>query len=190
MKIAITGGMGCGKSTVINSLSEYLGGEYLYGSYDSEVLRMYRHDEVFKSMLRAELGTDDKKEVAAIVFNDPVKMQWLINATEAPLYSFLERATSNPNVVIEVPMLFELPRIRDLFDIAIAVWCDEETQRTRIKVRDKISDDLIDRKLKMHLSNDEKAMRADYVVDTSVGAVNALEQIIVILRVAELDFPL
>ena len=189
MKIAITGGMGCGKSTVINALHEHFGDEYLYGSYDSEVLRMYRHDEVFKAMLRAELGTDSKKEVAAIVFNDPAKMQWLIKATEAPLYSFLQKATSHPNVVIEVPLLFEMPGLRDMFDIAIAVWCDEETQRIRIKARDKISDDMIDRKLKMHLSNDEKALQADYVVDTSVGAVNQLDQILVIMRVAELDRP-
>ena len=189
MRIAITGGMGCGKSRVLDALSEILGDTYRYGSYDAEVLRMYRCDEVFKSMLRAELGTDIRSEVAAIVFNDPVKLKWLIEVTDAPMREFMTRATSHKNVVVEVPMLFEIPGIRDMFDIAIAVWCDEETQLARIRKRDKITDERIRSKLSVGMSATERANWSDYVIDTSDGAVDVREQLEVVLRVASLDHP-
>lgn len=189
MKIALTGGMGCGKSRTLDALAEILGDSYHYDSYDAEVLRLYRSDAAFKSMLRAELGTDIRSEVAAIVFNDPVKLKWLINASDAPMRHFMARVTNRPNVVVEVPMLFEIPGIRDMFDIAIAVWCDEETQLERIRKRDNISEDRIRSKLAVGLSADERAHRADYVIDTSDGAVDVYEQLEVVLRVAKLDFP-
>lgn len=190
MRIAITGGMGCGKSRTIDALSEILDGKnYRFASYDAEILRMYRCDESFKAMLRAELGTDIRSEVAAIVFSDPIKLKWLIDITYAPMWDFLKRVTSLPNVVVEVPMLFEIPGVRDMFDIAIAVWCDEETQLARIRKRDKISEDRIRTKLAVGLSADERARRADYVIDTSEGAVDLYEQLEVALRVASLDFP-
>lgn len=189
MRIAITGGMGCGKSRTLDALTDILGDPYRYASYDAEVLRMYRCDEVFKSMLRAELGTDIRSEVAAIVFNDPEKLNWLIAVTDGPMRDFLARVTALPKVVVEVPMLFEIPGIRDMFDIAIAVWCDEETQLARIRKRDKISEDRIRSKLAVGLSADERARRADYVIDTSDDAVDVYEQLEVALRVASLDFP-
>lgn len=196
MKIALTGGMGCGKSRTLDALAEILRETYLcaedayrYDSYDAEILRMYRSDKSFKSMLRAELGTDIRSEVATIVFNDPVKLKWLIEVTDAPMRNFLTRITSFPNVVVEVPMLFEIHGIRDMFDIAIAVWCDEETQLARIRKRDNISEDRIRSKLAVGLSADERARRADYVIDTSDGAVDVYEQLEVVLRVAKLDFP-
>lgn len=189
MRIALTGGMGCGKSRTLDALAEILGDTYRYDSYDAEILRMYRSDERFKAMLRAELGTDIRSEVAAIVFNDPVKLKWLIEVTDAPMRDFLIRRTALPNVVVEVPMLFEIPGVLDMFDIAIAVWCDEETQLERIRKRDNISEDRIRTKLAVGLNADERARRADYVIDTSDGAVDVYEQLEVVLRVAKLDFP-
>lgn len=193
MRIAITGGMGCGKSTVVDALASIFRSvdifkeDYRFASYDSEILRMYRYDEDFRSRLREHFGTDSKQEVAALVFSDPEKMAWLIDETGPRMFSFMQKVTNEPNVVVEVPMLFEIGNLQHMFDITICVWCDEQTQRERIRARDKLSDDMIDRKLKMHLSNDEKAARSDYVIDTSDDAVDLFEQLETFLRVAKID---
>jgi dephospho-CoA kinase len=185
LKIAITGGMGCGKSTVLNVLSELLP-HYKFGSYDAEVKRLYAHDAVFKSTLRLAFGTDVKSEIAKMVFSDPEKMQFLFNLTERPLRAFMEKVTSNLNCVLEAPMLFQIPGAPQLFDKVIAVWCDRETQRARIKARDGLPEEMIDRKLAVQFSPDEIALRSDFVIDTSDGAVDVAEQLSVALRVAEL----
>jgi dephospho-CoA kinase len=190
VKIAITGGMGCGKSTVINALSDllldYRFGSYKFASYDAEIKRMYGHDWAFRDQLRHFFGTDVKAEVASIVFNNPERLKTLIWITEPPMKAFMEMVTSNPDVVVEVPMLYQLPGYPEMFDTVLAIWCDKETQRARIKNRDGLSDEMIDRKLAIQLSADEIASKADFVIDTSDGAVDVSEQLSVALRVAEL----
>jgi dephospho-CoA kinase len=83
-------------------------------------------------------------------------------------------------------MLFQIPGAPQLFDKVIAIWCDKETQRARIKNRDGLSDEMIDLKLAVQLSADEIASKADFVIDTSEGAIDVAEQLSVALRVAEL----
>ncbi len=185
MKIAITGGMGCGKSTVVNALSSILP-HYKFASYDSEILRLYGHDKEFKGTLKRTFGTDVKSEISRLVFNNPEKMELLLSLTDNPMRTFMEKVAGNPNVVMEVPMLFQIHGASLMFDKVFAVWCDKETQRARIKARDGITDELIDLKLGAQLSVDEIASRADFVIDGSDGAVDVEEQLSVILRVAEL----
>lgn len=187
MKIAITGGMGCGKSTVINALSDLLSGEYLFASYDAEIKRMYGHDWAFRDQLRHFFGTDVKAEVANIVFNNPERLKTLIWITEQPMKAFMEKVTALPNVVVEVPMLYQLPGYPEMFNMVFAIWCDKEAQRARVKARDiMMSDEMIDRKLAIQLSADEIASKADFVIDTSDGAVDVSEQLSVALWVAKL----
>jgi dephospho-CoA kinase len=186
VKIAITGGMGCGKSTVINALADLLHGEYQFASYDAEIKRMYGHDWVFREALRYFFGTDVKAEVASIVFNNPERLKTLMWITDDPMKAFMEKVTAFPDVVVEVPMLYQLPGYPEMFDKVFAVLCDKETQRARIRGRDGLSDEMIDRKLAIQLSADEIASKADFVIDTSDGAVDVKEQLSVALRVAEL----
>lgn len=185
MKISVTGGMGCGKSTVINALSDLLP-HYQFASYDAEVKRLYNHDGEFREALRKNFGTLQKSEVATIVFNDRQKLDLLIKLTEVPMWKFFTRVTRNLNVAMEVPMLYQIPGASGLFDKVFAIWCDAETQRARIKARDGLSDEMIDRKLAIQLSPDEIASKADFVIDTSDGAVDVHVQLEAALRVAEL----
>jgi dephospho-CoA kinase len=69
----------------------------------------------------------------------------------------------------------------------LAIWCDKETQRARIKARDRLPDEMIDRKLAVQLSADEIASKADFVIDTSDGAIDVADQLSVALRVSELN---
>jgi dephospho-CoA kinase len=185
VKIALTGGMGCGKSRALDTLTDLLP-HYKFASYDAEILRLYQRDWKFRDELRHHFGTDVKREVAGIVFNDPVKLHTLFEITETPMRVFMESVTGNLNVVMEVPMLFQIPGAPQLFDKVIAIWCDKETQRARIKNRDGLSDEMIDLKLAVQLSADEIASKADFVIDTSEGAIDVAEQLSVALRVAEL----
>jgi dephospho-CoA kinase len=186
VKIAITGGMGCGKSTVMNALSDLLHDEYRFASYDAEIKRMYGHEWAFRDELRYFFGTDVKAEVASIVFNNPERLNNLIWITAPYMKAFMEKVTAFPDVVVEVPMLYQLPGYPEMFDKVFAIWCDKETQRARIKTRDGISDELLDKKLNVQLSADEIAFKADFVIDTCDGAVDVKEQLLVALRVAEL----
>jgi dephospho-CoA kinase len=186
VKIAITGGMGCGKSTVIKVLGELLP-HYQFASYDAEVLRLYICDKEFKATLKQAFGTDVKSEISRMVFSSPDAMEFLIALTERPMRAFMEKVAGNLNVVMEVPMLFQIPGAQQLFDKVLAVWCDAETQRARIKGRDNLTDEMVDARLRRQLPVDEIASRSHFVIDTSDGAVDVNEQLSVVLRVAEIS---
>jgi dephospho-CoA kinase len=186
MKIALTGGMGCGKSTVLNSLDIVLPHKYRLASYDQGVHIMYARNWKFRDELRHVFGTDERAEVARQVFGDQEKMERLYQMTLKPMDDYMAEVTQTPDVMMEVPMLYQIPNATRFFEVVLAVWCDKETQRLRIKARDHLTDEQIDQRLSRQLSVDEIASRADFVIDTSDGAVNIEEQIAVALRVAAL----
>jgi dephospho-CoA kinase len=185
MKIVITGGMGCGKSTVLEAMRDLLP-DYFFDSYDREILWLYAQ-KWFQAELLKEFGTAVKWQVASIVFGDPEKMARLVAIADPHMREFLSKVAAKPDVVIEIPMFYEIGGLEPMFDKVFAVWCAEDDQWARIRARDGIPDSRIKEKLSVQMDSREKARRADFVIDTSDGAVDVREQLEVALRVAMLD---
>lgn len=186
MKIAITGGMGCGKSTIINMLSEMLPKSYCFASYDAEVQRMYERDWCFRDALRHHFGTDDRGAVSRIVFGNPERLDLLQKLAMPPLQHRMQYLTSTPDVLMEVPMLFQIPGAPVMFEKVIAICCDRETQKKRIRQRDAIPEAVIEAKLANQWPLEEIAERADFVIDTNEGAVDVRVQLEPIVRIIQL----
>lgn len=70
MRIAITGNIGCGKSTVTQMLAARLPG-YFVGNIDEAVRSLYA-DADYQARVLAEFGTADRKAISDILFADPV----------------------------------------------------------------------------------------------------------------------
>ena len=91
LKIGLTGGIGCGKSVVSASFSEW--GAYIFDA-DEEAKKILRENETAQSEIIAEFGTDvlgldnkiDKKKLSRIAFQDEYH-QLRINTTIHPYIS-------------------------------------------------------------------------------------------------------
>lgn len=169
MILGLTGGFGCGKSSVLEffqaagwrvSSADVICAE-LYEQQDLELMKQLRgrwREQVFYPD-----GKVNKAEIAKIVFSDDYELQWLCSVLYpliAEKIKALIAENMNKNFIFEVPLLFEAGWDK-IFDKTVAVWTDTETQKKRLSAKGFTDKDIEDRNSKQ-LPNDEKLKRADF----------------------------
>ncbi len=172
-RIAVTGGIACGKSTVARML-ERLGGEILDtddvthsleapgGAAVPEIVRAFGAD------ILSDDGSVDRRKLGSIVFADVTALSRL-NAILHPLIAdsvgtWLEKETTAPFKAVMVPLLYEAGFDRTTnWDKVLAVVCSEKEQVRRLKGRG-FSEAEARRRIAAQMSCAEKAARADCVI--------------------------
>lgn len=171
MIVALTGGIGCGKTTVLKEFrrlgvpcfvaDEVAGGYYEDGAFLAQVR------ELFGEVVFAPDGTADKRAIAQIVFNDADALRRL-NALIHPrvwgdFLSFAAGAGEAPYVVFESAIAYEYGFDRRV-DKVVCVYLDEAERLSRLAIRDGATPEQLRDRMRNQLSAEEKMMRADYVV--------------------------
>jgi dephospho-CoA kinase len=171
MHIAITGNMGSGKSSVA-AILRALGHTVLDAD---EIAKQLLETEPVKEKLVKRYGsrvlrfdqTVDKAFVASRIFNDEGERRELEALVHPLVYDqLLAHSPTNGLIFSEVPLLFESQQA-ERFDQVWLVVCPERLARERIKATRNISDEQIDQRLKHQLSQTEKLVKADVVLDNS-----------------------
>ena len=173
MKLGLTGGIGCGKSTVA-ALFKEAGWQTI--DSDSIVREMLTEDLDVQAHIREHWGDKvftqgaliDRKAVAAIVFSDKSELKWLENLLHPVVQerwkSSLEGA---PELawLVEIPLLFE-KRLETYFDLTVCVYSIDSTVETRTNNRGYTKAEILQRR-EQQMPIDEKVERADYVISNS-----------------------
>jgi dephospho-CoA kinase len=180
--IGLTGGIGSGKSEALAACKR-AGAAVL--STDQVVHDLLGTDEV-RDILVARWGDAvlsgamiDRAAVAQIVFNKPDELGWLeqelfplVGAEMVAWRTELENSDPPPDAaVVEVPLLFEAD-VAGVFDVTVAVVADEKQRAERAATRDH---EAVEERAARQLSQDEKAARADYVLQND-GTIGDLER--------------
>lgn len=177
VSIAITGGMGAGKSVVSSFLAKRLGWKLL--SADSVCRNLLAPGAegwkvfvgIFGKEYIDEKGEIERSRLRSKIFENNALRQEL----EAILHPLarqeiqLQAAKSNKSgesVLVEVPLLFEAGW-QDDFDKVIVVYAASAVCLARICRRDGVSSAEARKGLAVQIPLGEKAMAADYVVDNS-----------------------
>jgi dephospho-CoA kinase len=171
MLVALTGGIGCGKTTVLNAFRS-LGIPCFVAD---EVAGAYYNDPAFLEQVRTLLGPSviapdgsaNKQAIAAIVFNNPEALKQL-NALIHPrvwqdFLSFANRHQSSPYVIFESAITYEYGFDR-LVDKVICVYLEQEERLRRLELRDHATREQLLSRMRNQLPAEEKMMRADYVI--------------------------
>jgi len=168
VSIAITGGMGAGKSTVLQIVHEF-GFDVL--DTDQIIHQLYTNNrQVFQAvtkrwgMVVVDNNKINKGKIAEIVFNSAQDLRWL-NQLMHPLVKDIITATiqnSNSWLWCAVPLLYEVGW-QNLFDYTISLWCTKQIQMQRLQQRG-WSDNHIQSRLKRQMNMDDKLKQADFGV--------------------------
>lgn len=171
MLVALTGGIGCGKTTVLNAFRS-LGIPCFVAD---EVAGAYYNDPAFLEQVRTLLGPSviapdgsaNKQAIAAIVFNNPEALKQL-NALIHPrvwqdFLSFANRHQSAPYVIFESAITYEYGFDR-LVDKVICVYLEQEERLRRLELRDHATREQLLSRMRNQLPAEEQMMRADYVI--------------------------
>lgn len=171
MLVAITGGIGCGKTTVLNEFRR-LGVPCFVAD---EVAGSYYNDPVFVEQVKAVLGssvthsngTVCKQAIADIVFNDAAALKRL-NAIVHPrvwndFQTFANGCAGADYVVLESAVVYEYGFDR-LVDRVVCVYLEGEERLRRLELRDHATREQLLARMRNQIPAEEKMMRADYVV--------------------------
>jgi len=173
MRIALTGSIGMGKSTVARMFER--AGVPVFDA-DAIVHQLQspggglvdKIGELFPGTVRS--GTLDRDCLAQIVLSDPKKL----SALEALVHpavreareAFVREHGQAPALIFEIPLLFETGGESD-FDKVIVVSAPAEVQRTRVLARPGMHEAKLDSILERQTPDEEKRRRADFVIDTA-----------------------
>ncbi len=145
MIIGITGGTGCGKTTLLNVIRDQGG---LILDCDAIYHHLLTRDDALLSAIETrfpgvvENGVLQRKQLGAIVFSDPQALLDLNAITHAAVKAEVVRRLSPtpPLAAIDAIALFE-GGLAPLCDVTVAVTAPEEDRVRRLMQRDGISEE-------------------------------------------------
>ena len=162
MKVAVTGGIGAGKSEFMRAVKELGIRTYSADEINAELLRDKGYIEELSATfpLAVKEGKVDKVALREEVFSDDEKRETLNALVHPEIRRKIEEITGD--AVIEVPLLFE-SGMTDLFDRVIVVTAGEDVRINRVVSTRNISKDLAKNIIKNQATDDERIKIADYV---------------------------
>ncbi|MBX9562512.1 dephospho-CoA kinase [Aeromonas hydrophila] len=193
--VAITGGIGSGKTTVANQFAE-LGIEVV----DADVIarEVVEPGTPALAAIAAHFGSEvitpagqlDRRRLRERVFTDPQAKGWL-NALLHPLIrTEMQRqcaAARSPYCLLVVPLLVE-NRLTALANRVLVIDVDEATQIERTCRRDGVSREQTQAILAAQASRAERLAAADDVLDNQNGTPEAIKSRILALHETYLAF--
>jgi len=184
--IGLTGGIASGKSTVSETL-EKMGAIILdadkiaHSVMESGEPAWQEIVDFFGRDILNEDKSINRKELGKIVFNDPEKLAKLNAITHYRIREKLraelkaiETDAADKIVVVEIPLLYETGWEKWVDEVWV-VWVDRETQIRRLIKRDGIDRKAALQRIESQMSLDEKARRANIVIDNSYGLEETIE---------------
>jgi len=188
LRVALTGGIACGKSVVAEMLvrrgAHFLAADTLAHQFyapgsaiHGEIVRAFgnqildRDGNIIRAKLAQAVFPNRVDELNAIVHPAVIEAQkrWM---------NEMQREAPHGVAVVEAALIFEAGVEKD-FDKIIVVTCGTEQKAERFARRTGMRLDEaraeVERRSSAQLSDEEKARRADYVLDNS-GSIEALEE--------------
>lgn len=173
IKIALTGSIGMGKSTVAKMFER--AGVPVFDA-DAVVRRLQAEDAALIAAIGERFpssvadGRLDRDRLAALVLGDPRELAALEAIVHPVVHSqrarFLLDNRDRPALMFDIPLLFETHG-EQAFDKVIVVSSPTEIQRERVLRRPGMTEAKLRSILARQMPDAEKKERADFVIDTS-----------------------
>lgn len=195
LRVALTGGIATGKSHVLNEFRKHGvpcldADELAHGVTAAGTEATSQIAERFGRGVLDSSGAVDRQKLGAIVFADAASRRALEEIVHPAVYRAIgaglrafEMLENPPLAIVDIPLLYETGRSSE-FDRVIATVCPRPMQIERLKERG-LNDSEAEQRLGAQMSAEEKALRADYIIQTddTIDSTNAqVAEILEILK--------
>ena len=169
--IALTGGIGTGKSSALVEFEKAGASTISLDQIAHEQAKPGR--EGYLAIVRAFginiVGADgliDRRALGEKVFKSPAALRKLERATHPSILREMERLVRSMKgvVVVDVPLLFE-KKLQNKFDATVLISCKPAAQLRRVTKRDGFTPMEARRRMKAQLPLDRKRKLADHTID-------------------------
>ncbi len=173
-KVGLTGGIGCGKSTVTRIFADLnvpvIDADDIARQMvttGQSVLRLI--EQAFGANSLNADGSLNRDYIRELVFNDASQKQKLEAIIHPLVYQTIEQQLAllnTPYCLISIPLLFETNRT-DFVDRILVVDCPVETQIERVMKRDELTVERVQSIIASQVSRADRIDRADDVIDNT-----------------------
>ncbi len=180
IKIALTGGIGSGKSAVAAILQRH---GYFVIDCDEITKKLYQKQSTVKLIadtFGCEFVSDSKidtKKLGAAVFADEKKLKKLNLLVHPLIFEEMKAQTEKSGadiVFVQIPLLFETC-MQNYFDKIWLITAKEEARISRVKNRDNLDETQIKNRINSQMKDEEKAKFADVVINND-GSLQDLQE--------------
>lgn len=192
IKIGLTGGIGMGKSATAAMFAD--AGLPVWDA-DEAVHRLYQAGGLGGPALSVHFplsvkgdGSVDRQKLGVHLAENPEDWE-LLNRIIHPLVAndraaFLSEAAKkkSPAVVLDIPLLFETGGESHV-DVVVVCSADEKVRRARVLAREGMTEEKYGAITAQQMSDEDKRLRADFIVETDKGFDHARQQVRDILMI-------
>lgn len=173
--IGITGGTGCGKSTVCSILKKY--NSYIIDADKIAHNTIQKGNKAYFEIINY-FGDNildyeeniNRKKLGEIVFNDKIKLDYLNNITHKYIINEIVDTLNikkNENkynyIVIDAPLLIET-NLHKIVDTVWIIHCSLKTRLERLKIRDNLPEDIIIKRINNQTPFEKHKDLADFII--------------------------
>ena len=171
VQLAVTGNLGCGKTTVCEILISQ--GIPVYFS-DNRAKELMNQDQPLIQHIQKRFGKEsyrggslNRKWLAERVFKDPKALNDLNNLVHPVVHqNYLEWVNQQSQDVIAYESAIVLEHGNEgKFDVVVVVCCPEKLRLERIQTRDGLTSEEIQSRMRFQWSDEKKRKYADYVIE-------------------------
>ena len=182
LKIGLTGGIGCGKTSATNYFAK-LGIPIIDADEISHTLvepGMPALIQIRKTFGEETIdcnGSLNRKALRDIIFSDLVKKKKLESILHPRVYAEMQRRVDrlhNVYVILSIPLLLET-KMENFVDRILIIDCSVKVQFERVKARDQLSDERIQSILDSQVSREQRLLSGDDIIDNT-GSITAFEE--------------
>jgi dephospho-CoA kinase len=186
--VALTGGIGSGKSTVARMFEDE--GAYVI-DFDYLARVVVKPDKPAWRDIVAYFGPEilspdrtlNRSALAEIVFSDDESRKALEGFTHHRIFEesdalvkAIKRKDPCSVVIIDFPLLFELS-LNEKFDKVILAYVPRAVQIKRIVERDGLTKEEVEKRLNVQISIEEKRSLSDYIINSEEGLNDTRNQV-------------
>ena len=177
--IGLTGGIACGKSTVIKLLEKK---NYNIIDTDKIVSNLWKDTKTINDLKKLfNLDEVNKQIIRDIIFKDEKKRNMLNNYMH-PIVKEIALSMVKKGVnIMDVPLLFESNFDKEC-DYTICVWLDNEEAKRRLMERDGISEMDADLRINSQMDIMKKRKLSTFFVDNSKGEAYRIKNLDEVLK--------
>ena len=193
VQLAVTGNMGCGKTTVCEMLISH--GIPVYFS-DNRAKELMSQDQSLIQHIQKRFGKEsyrsgflNRKWLAEQVFENPKALNDLNNLVHPVVHlDYTEWLSQQAQDVVtyESAIVLEHGNERK-FDVVILVSCPERLRIERIKQRDGLTQDEIQSRMRFQWPDQKKRKHADYVIE-NINLLETEQQVKAVLSLIRKQF--
>ncbi len=184
-RIAVTGGIGSGKSSVLKMLAKFgettFSCDEIYRELSNEKFYVEKITQAFPDCVQE--GKIDKKALSALVFSNPAQRERLNQISHPLIMQRLQEKMdncANARVFAEVPLLFE-GSYENQFDCVLVILRDRQKRIADLRSRDKSTEEEIKARMRSQFSYEIQALEnrlqnIPHVYLKNEGDLQSLEQ--------------